>query len=193
MSTCARFVAAAAPGNPAATVEEMSLRRLAGLVALGALAVSFAAPPAGAKILNGCAVLAQEELETIFEQPFAKGTVLQGDYCQFRKPSTAEVPDILVQVLVKRSKTVEQAKKIFARDAQTAQELAASFSELPSVGDEAFQAFLIGTDQVTVRVGKVVGRFRIDQPDSAEAAFPEQAIAVAQAAEPRLENYSKAG
>jgi hypothetical protein len=173
----------------------MSLRRTAvvvALVALVALTVPLAIVPAQAKILNACAVLAPEELETVFEQPFAKGTVLQGDYCSFGKPSAAEVPNIVVQVLVTRSKTVQKAERIFEREVTTTQELAGTINDVKALGDDAFSAFFIGTDQVTVRVGKVIGRFRIDEPDS-DNVYPEHAIAVAQAAAPRLENYSKAG
>jgi hypothetical protein len=57
----------------------MPVRRLAGLAAFCALVMSLMAPAAGAKILDACVVLAPEELETIFEQPFTKGTVLQGE------------------------------------------------------------------------------------------------------------------
>lgn len=160
--------------------------------ALSVAAVLGPTLPARAKILDACAVLAPEELETIFEQPFAKGTVLQGDYCSFGKPAAADVPDIVVQILVTRRKTVEKAKRIFEREATTSQDLAGSITDVKALGDDAFSAFFIGTDQVTVRVGKVIGRFRIDEPDS-DNVYPEQAIAVAQAAAPRLENYSKAG
>jgi hypothetical protein len=170
----------------------MSLRRLACFGALVVLALTGTAVPAHAKTLNGCAVLAREELETIFEQPFAKGTVLQGDYCQFNKAAAAEVPNIIVQVLVTRFKDVAKAKTQFERAAVTSEDLAGSVSNVKALGDEAFSAFLIGTDQVTVRAGKVIGRFRIDQPDS-DNTFGEQALAVALAAAPRLENYSKAG
>jgi hypothetical protein len=186
------FVRAVGRGSAAATVEVMPVRRLAGLAALCALAIPLMAPAAGAKILNGCAVLAPEELETIFEQPFRKGTVLQGSYCSFNKPAAADVPDIVVQVLVTRSKTVAKAKRIFDGEAATSQELAGSITDLEALGDGAFSAFVVGTDQVTVRVGKVVGRFRIDEPDSDDV-YPEQSIAVATAAAPRLENYSTAG
>jgi len=170
----------------------MSLRRAAVVVALIALTVPLAVAPAHAKILNACAVVAPEELETVFEQPFTKGTVLQGDYCSFGKPAAADVPNIVVQILVTRRKTVDQAKRIFEREAATSQDLAGSINDIEALGDDAFSAFFIGTDQVTVRVGKVIGRFRIDEPDS-DNVYPEQAIAVAQAAAPRLENYSKAG
>ena len=170
----------------------MSLRRAAVVVALIALTVPLAVAPAYAKILSACAVVAPEELETVFEQPFAKGTVLQGDYCSFGKPAAADVPNIVVQILVTRRKTVEKAKQIFEREATTSQDLAGSITDVKALGDDAFSAFFIGTDQVTVRVGKVIGRFRIDEPDS-DNVYPEQAIAVAQAAAPRLENYSKAG
>lgn len=171
----------------------MPVRRLFGFVALGVLTLTLTAAPAPAKILDGCAALAPEELETIFEQPFTPGTVLTGDYCAFTKPSTAKVPDIVVQALVKKWKTVAKAKRAFDRDVRTTQELVGSVTELPGLGDEAFQSYFIGTDQVVVRVGKVVGRFRVDEPDSPEDVYPEQVVAVAQVAAPKLDALSKAG
>ena len=170
----------------------MSRHRTVVFVALVALASVLTVAPASAKTLNGCAVLAPEELETIFEQPFAKGTVLQGDYCAFTKPAEAEVPNIIVEVLVTRAKTVAKAKQVYDRAATTSEDLAGSIANVKAVGDEAFSSFFIGTDQLTVRVGKVVGRIRIDEPDSDDT-FGEQLIAVGKAAAPRLENYSKAG
>lgn len=170
----------------------MRLRRLVCLVALGALSAALLASPAHAKLLNGCAVLAQEELETIFEQPFAKGTVLQGDYCQFQKPSGADIPDIVVQVLVNRFKTPEKAKRMYQRAAATSIELAGGATEVKNVGDDAFSAQFLGVDEVTVLEGRVIGRFRVDEPGSDDT-FAEEVVAVAQAAAPRLENYSKAG
>lgn len=168
------------------------LIRLVALAALVALATTLATVSAGAKVLNGCAVLAQEELETIFEQPFSKGAMQQGDYCAFDKPSRADIPDIIVEVLVTRSKSVAKAKQVFDREATTGGELAGSVTDVDAVGDEAFSTFLIGTDELTVRVGKVVGRFRVHEPES-DSTFGEQIIAVGQAAALRLENYSKAG
>jgi hypothetical protein len=173
----------------------MLLRRLlclVALVALGALTVVTLAVPAHAKLLNGCALLAQEELETIFEQPFAKGTVLQGDYCEFHKPSGADIPNIVVQVLVNRSKTPEKAKQVYQRAVNTSTELAGGATEVRGVGDDAFSAYFLGVDEVTVLEGRVVGRFRVDEPDT-DNTYAEQVVAVAQAAAPRLENYSKAG
>jgi hypothetical protein len=169
----------------------MPARRTVLFVALVALVTGLSIVPAHAKVLNGCAVLAQEELETIFEQPFAKGEVLQGQYCQFAKPSSAEVPNILVQVLVTRYKDVPAAERAFDRQETTSTELAGGVTPVRRVGDEAFSTVFLGVDQITVRAGKVVGHIRVDEPDS-DATFADQVLAVAEAAAPRLRNYSKA-
>ena len=63
---------------------------------------------------------------------------------------------------------------------------------MKGVGDEAFSSYFLGTDTLTVRVGHVIARVRIDQPDSDDT-YGLQIVAVAEAALPRLQNLAKAG
>lgn len=186
----------AAPRNSsAATFVAMVVRRFVCLVALvvgSAVGVLVAAPVAHAKVLNGCVVITPEELEFIFDQRFVIGEDPPGDYCQFTKNPLDKTDNILIRVLVSRTKDEKMAQEAYDRAATTATELAGSVSDVKGVGDEAFSSYFLGTDTLTVRVGRVLGRFRIDQPDSDDT-FGLQIVAVAEAALPRLQNLSKAG
>jgi hypothetical protein len=173
----------------------MPVRRTVCIVALlaGMLATGlFAAPAAHAKVLNGCVVVTPEELEFIFEQRFVIGEDLPGDYCQFTKDPGERTDNILIRVLVNRMKDEQAAQAAYERAATTATELAGQADEVKGVGDEAFSSYFLGTDTLTVRVGRVIGRFRIDQPDSDDT-YGLQIVAVAEAALPRLQNLSKVG
>lgn len=173
----------------------MAVRRFLCLVALVAGTVTtglFAAPAAHAKVLNGCVVITPEELEFIFEQKFVIGESLPGDYCQFTKRPEDETDDIRIRVLVNRTKNEKTAQQAYDRAATTATELAGTAADVKGLGDEAFSSYFLGTDTLTVRVGRVIARFRIDQPDSDDA-FGLQIVAVAEAAVPRLQNLAKAG
>jgi hypothetical protein len=173
----------------------MVVRRIVCLVALvvgSTVGVLAAAPAAHAKVLNGCLAITPEELEFIFEQRFVIGEDPPGDYCQFTKNPADETDNILIRVLVNRTKDEATAQDAYDRAVTTATELAGSVSDVKGVGDEAFSSFFLGTDTLTVRVGRVIGRFRIDQPDSDDT-FGLQIVAVAEAALPRLQNLSKAG
>ena len=173
----------------------VSVRRIVCLVALVAGSVAgvlASAPTAHAKILNGCVVITPAELEFIFEQKFVIGESLPGDYCQFTKRPEDKTDNILIRVLVNRMKDEKAARQTYDRAATTATELAGSAADVKGVGDEAFSSYFLGTDTLTLRVGRVIARFRIDQPGSDDA-YGLQIVAVAEAALPRLQNLSKAG
>jgi len=185
---------ARALASSACTVEHSMPHRSSFFVALAIATVLVAAvpgAPASAKPINACPVLAPEELEGIFEQPFRTGVRIQGDYCQFSRPAAADVPNVLVRVLANRYKSAKVARREFDQAERTMRELAVSVQNVPGVGDEAVSASFVGVDQLVVRTGKVVGIIRIDEPD-ADTSFPEQLVAVAQAAAPRLRNLSEA-
>ena len=173
----------------------MAVRRILCLVALvGGMVTTglFAAPAAHAKVLNGCLVITPEELEFIFEQKFVIGESLPGDYCLFTKRPEDKTDNILIRVLVNRAKDEQAAQQTYERAATTATELAGPVADVKGVGDEAFSSYFLGTDTLTVRVGRVIARFRIDRPDSDDT-YGLQIVAVAEAAVPRLQNFSKAG
>lgn len=161
-------------------------------LAIAAVLVAAAPASARAKPINACPVLAPEELEAIFGQPFRTGVRTQGDYCQFTKPAAAEVPNIVVKVLANRYKSAKTARREFDQAERTMRELAVSVENVRGIGDEAVSASFVGVDQLVVRTGKVVGIIRIDEP-GADTSFAEQLVAVAQAAAPRLRNLSEAG
>ena len=163
--------------------------RLLLVVAVVALTVVLAAPPVGAgvlaKRLKPCSALTNVELEPIFERPFRIGIEDDGGNCLFRKPQLLKKDDILVSVMPARYGSVAQAKQKFAKAKRLTIELAGQVEDVAS-GDEAFYTILIGTDLVTMRVGRVVTSVRVENNDDDEATYHDQAIAIAQAIAVRL-------
>jgi len=150
-----------------------------------ALAVGIAlvagATPAGAKRVPPCTLLTPEELEPIFELTFAAGRLEQGDACRFAPPAEDDVPEIVVTLRAERYASTKKAKRAYTRSADITTELSAtSITEVGRVGDEAFYASFVGTDQLTLRVGRFVVELGVDQPGDEDVNFPEQAVAVGQ-------------
>lgn len=134
-----------------------------------------------------CTLLTPEELEPIFELTFAAGRLEQGDACRFAPPTEDDVPEIVVTLRAERYASTKKAKRAFARAGNITTELsAASVTTVDRVGDEAFYAFFVGTDQLTLRVGRFVVELGVDQPDDEDASFPEQIVGVGQVLATRL-------
>jgi hypothetical protein len=163
--------------------------RLILLVGAFALVGALVAPVAGAgiaaKALNPCSALTPEDLEPIFEQPFRKGLQDDGGNCLFRKPQLLKKDDIVVSVMPERFGSVKRAKKAFAEVKRVTTELAGQVEDVTS-GNQAFYALLIGTDLLTMRVGRVVVSARVENNDDDEATYHDQVIAVGQAIAVRL-------
>lgn len=168
---------------------ELSRRRLPLLVAAGVFAVGLVAAPAGAapsaKRLRPCSLVAPEELEPIFEQPFRKGVADEAGVCAYQLPALARGDDIVVSVLPQRFSSTPRAKQGFAKAERVTGELAPQVEPV-QVGQEAFYSVLIGTDLLTMRVGRVVVTVRVENNDDAAAVYRDQAIAVGQAIALRL-------
>ena len=154
-----------------------------------ALAAVLGAPPAQASVvmkrLKPCSVLAPEDLEPIFERPFRIGLEDEGGGCLFRKPQLSKKDDIVVSVIPERFGSVKDAKKEFAKTKSVTTELAGQVEKVAS-GNDAFYALLIGTDLLTMRVGRVVVSARVENNDDDEATYHDQIIAVGQAIAVRL-------
>lgn len=161
------------------------------LLVAGSLALTavLAAPPvraaAPAKRLEPCSVLTNVELEPIFERPFRIGIEDDGGNCLFRKPQLLQKDDIVVAVMPARYRSAARAKQKFAKARRLTTELAGQVEDV-ATGDDAFSAILIGTDLVTMRVGRVVTSIRVENNDDDEAVYRDQAIAIAQAIAVRL-------
>jgi hypothetical protein len=176
---------------PAAASMILPRGRIAAMVAVvgassvivGALAPAAAAPP---KNVPACKMLFPDDLEPIFGQPWVKGTTQLGGACEWQKPSSADVPDIRVTLLVTRRSTTPQAKTAFNKSADVANELADGIQRVRDLGDEAYAATLIGSDIVTVRVGDAIADVRVMRNDESEKMYPLQAVQVAQIVAARL-------
>jgi|GEM_PF-5840361 len=159
------------------------------VVAAVGLTAVLGFPAAGvgvvAKALKPCSVLAPEDLQPIFEQPFRKGVQDDGGNCVFRRPQLLKKPDIVVSVMPERFASVQRAKKAFAKAKSLTTELAGQVQDVAS-GNDAFYALLIGTDLLTMRVGRVVVSTRVENRNNGQATYHDQVIAVSRAVAARL-------
>jgi hypothetical protein len=161
------------------------LRAAAGVCA--AALVVLSAAPAGAKEVPPCSLITPDELGPLFEQPFQRGRVEAGDACTFKRPRDADVPNIVVMTRGERYKSVKKAKRAFEESRRITRELAAvEPTPMDGIGDEAFFAYFVGTDQITLRVGRVLVELGVDNPDDEETTFPEQTAATALAIATKL-------
>jgi hypothetical protein len=155
---------------------------VAATVGLGLVLVPMLTPaPAGAKTkqLKPCALMTPDVLEQVFEQPFRNGRSTGPGACEWHRPDGSHIPDIVVSVLVEKYASIKNAKKGFQHSSGIFAELAGSVKAVDGVGDEAFQTYFIGQDELTVRVGRLVADLRLDRNDKTDATFPEQTPAVA--------------
>ena len=163
--------------------------RLALVIGACVLAAVLAVPSARAGVLarplKPCSVLIPVELEPIFERPFRRGLEDDGGNCLFRKPQTLNKDDIVVSVMPERFGSVRRAKQEFAKAKRLTTELAGQVEDV-AIDDEAFYALLIGTDLLTMRVGRVVTSIRVENNDDDEATYHDQVIGVGQAIAARL-------
>jgi len=163
--------------------------RLALVIGACALAGMLAVPSAGAGVLarplKPCSVLRPVELEPIFERPFRRGIQDDGGNCLFRKPQALAKDDIVVSVMPERFGSVKRAKQEFSKAKRLTAELAGQVEDV-AIDDQAFYALLIGTDLLTMRVGRVVTSIRVENNDDDEAVYHDQAIGVGQAVAARL-------
>lgn len=153
---------------------------------LGVSVVLAAAGPVSAKPPNPCRVLLPADLDTIFEQPWGNGKGKLGGGCEFLRAEGADVPDIVVSLVVEEKSSVKQAKKVFARQEEVTRELADGVIDIPGLGAPAYYTTLIGVDVLTMRVGKNLAEIRVDRPDDTEATFREQAVAIGAIVQARL-------
>lgn len=166
----------------------MTTRRRALVVAL-VVGIAFlgGAAPAGAKRVPPCTLLTPEELEPIFEMEFARGRLDQGDACRWTPPTESTGPEIVVSLRAEQFATTKKAKRAFQESADITKELStAGATDVDRVGNEAFYALFVGTDQLTLRVRRFVVELSLFQVDDEEATFPEQAVAVGQVLATRL-------
>ena len=163
--------------------------RLALVIGACALAGMLAVPSAGAGVLarplKPCSVLRPVELEPIFERPFRRGIQDDGGNCLFRKPQALAKDDIVVSVMPERFGSVKRAKQEFSKAKRLTAELAGQVEDV-AIDDQAFYALLIGTDLLTMRVGRVVTSIRVENNDDDEAVYHDQVIRVGQAIAARL-------
>ena len=163
--------------------------RLALVIGACALAGMLAVPSAGAGVLarplKACSVLRPVELEPIFERPFRRGIQDDGGNCLFRKPQALAKDDIVVSVMPERFGSVKRAKQEFTKAKRLTAELAGQVEDV-AIDDQAFYALLIGTDLLTMRVGRVVTSIRVENNDDDEAVYHDQVIGVGQAIAARL-------
>jgi len=163
--------------------------RLILVVAAVGLSAVLAVPAAGvavvAKALKPCSVVAPEDLQPIFEQPFRKGVQDDGGNCVFRRSQLLKKDDIVVSVMPEQFGSVQRAKKAFAKAKSITAELAGQVQDVAS-GNDAFYALLIGTDLLTMRVGRVVVNTRVEDKSNDQATHHDQIIAVSQAVAARL-------
>lgn len=161
------------------------VRGIRGLVALGLVAALVGAfgARAMAKPVNGCTLLAPEELEVVFERPFAHGKAVAGGACEFRRhPEATRYDMVVVRVLAEKYASVAKAKQAFTRAKDLTTELALVATPIDGVGEQAFTSYLIGADELTLRVGKTVVELRVDNEDDEEARYGDVIAAVGVAA-----------
>jgi hypothetical protein len=161
-------------------------RAIRGLVACAlacAVVAGLASTAAGAKPADGCKLLTPEELEPVFERPFALGIPVAGGACAFRRhPEATRFDMVVVRVLAEKYATVAKARAAFKRASQLTTELALVTTPVDGVGDQAFASYLIGADELTLRVGKTIVELRVNNEDDDEARYALQVIAVGTAA-----------
>jgi hypothetical protein len=142
----------------------------AGLVA--GLTEELKRPPTAAE-------LAARSLQPVFGQPFRNGITTGAAECEYHRPDASHIPDIVVSLVAERFKTVKKAKQAFQHSSDIFAELAGGVKKVDGIGDEAFSTYFIGSDEMTVRVGKMVTDLRVDRNDKTDARFPEEIVKVA--------------
>ena len=177
--------------------------RLLIVIAVAAIAVPFtgatasAKPARPAKPVPACKLLFPDDLQPIFHEPFRKGVQQLGGACQWQKSTSADLPPIVVSLLLHRAPSVKKAKKAFSNAADVTQELADEVETLNDLGDSAFRSTLIGTDLVTVRVDRTIADIRVKRDDDSGKLYPDETVGVATIVAARLtpstKSSSKAG
>jgi hypothetical protein len=156
-------------------------RAIRGFVAfaLAAALVAALGGSATAKPADGCKLLSIEELEPTFERPFAAGKRVAGGACEFRRhPEAVRFDMVVVRVLAEKYTSVAKARKAFARAKDLTTELALVATPVDGVGDQAFTSYLIGADELTLRVGKTIVEIRVDNEDDEGARYADVISAV---------------
>jgi hypothetical protein len=169
-------------------------RRTLIAIAVVALAVSTTSATASAKTTKPvppCRLLFPEDLEPIFHQPWRKGVQQLGGACLWQKSTSAEVPPIIVSLLLHRAPSIKKAKKAFSKAADVTQELADQIEPVKDLGDSAFRSTLIGTDLVTVRVDRTIADIRVKRDDDSGKLYPDETVGVAAIVAARLTPSTK--
>jgi hypothetical protein len=124
------------------------------------------------------AELAARSLQNVFGQPFRNGITTGASECEYHRPDGSHIPDIVVSLVAERFKTVKKAKQAFRHSSDILAELAGGVKKVDGIGDEAFSTYFIGSDEMTVRVGKMVTDLRVDRNDT-DARYPREIVLVA--------------
>ena len=164
------------------------------VIAVVALAVPTTGATASAKTAKPvppCKLLFPEDLEPVFHQPWRKGVQQLGGACLWQKPTSADVPPIVVSLLLHRSPTIRKAEKAYTSAADVTQELADQIEPVKDLGDSAFRSTLIGTDLVTVRVDRTIADIRVKRDDDSGKLYPDETVGVAAIVAARLTPSTK--
>jgi hypothetical protein len=164
------------------------------VIAVMAVAVPTTSATASAKTAKPvppCKLLFPDDLEPVFHEPFRKGAQQLGGACLWQKSTSADLPPIVVSLLLHRSPSIKKAKKAFSRAADVTQELADQVETIKDVGDSAFRSTLIGTDLVTVRVDRTIADIRVKRDDDSGKLYPDETVGVAAIVAARLTPSTK--
>jgi hypothetical protein len=164
------------------------------VIAVVAVAVPSTSATASAKTAQPvppCKLLFPDDLEPIFHEPFRKGTQQLGGACLWQKSTSADLPPIVVSLLLHRSPSIRRAKKAYTSAADVTRELADQIETVKDLGDSAFRSTLIGTDLVTVRVDRTIADIRVKRDDDSGKLYPDETVGVAAIVAARLTPSTK--
>jgi hypothetical protein len=164
--------------------------RLVGVLVVALALVVGVAPTADAKKKpkppNPCKVLLPADLETIFEQPWAKGVDQVGGACSWQRPERSQVPNIVVSLIVEQMKSAKKAKRAFARSEQATESIVDQMEPTRGLGQRGYLTTIIGADVLSFRVGRNLVEVRVDRVDRPDEAYHDQILAIGAIVEARL-------
>ena len=158
-------------------------------VVIGVVMATAVPAPASAKVPKPpkpCKVLLPADLETIFEQPWSKGKQQLGGPCVLGRPAGAEVPNIVVSLIIEQKASTRQAKKAFARGKVATEDIVQQVEPVRALGDEGYITTIIGADVLSFRLGRDLVELRADRVDDPEATYRDQVLAAGAIVEARL-------
>jgi len=161
------------------------------VVALVVPSTSVTASAKTAKPVPACKLLFPEDLQPIFHEPFHKGVQQLGGACLWQKSTSADLPPIVVSLLLHRAPSTKKARTAFTKAADVTQELADQIEPLTDLGDSAFRSTLIGSELVTVRVDRTIADIRVKRDDDSGRMYPDETVGVATIVAARLTPSTK--